>query len=109
MADKSGKSTPDKTSADNPSATGKPSVDSQTPNSTPNDGGGVTHTRKYGSDAQTGAKNRSNIEGESDSDFVERGLVERHGAAIRDNPRFKEMVEEETRQINENLENTKGM
>lgn len=69
----------------------------------------TAQTRKYGSDARTGPTSRSNVEGESFDDFAERGVVERHGEAIRDNPKFKELVAEEKRQIQENADNTKGM
>lgn len=113
MADKSGQSVPDKTNSDNPSETGKPSVNSQTSGaeqgSVQNDNGSVTHTRKYGSDAQTSPTSRSNVEGETADEFAERGVVERHGEAIRQNPQFKELVKEEKRQIQENADNTKGM
>ena len=113
MTDKSGQSAPDKTNADNPSETGKPSVDSQTTGTTqtdnPNTSTSTTHTRKYGSGAQTGSQSRSNVDGESDKDFVERSVVERHGEAIRQNPKFKELVAEEKRQIQANIDATKGM
>lgn len=109
MADKSGQSLPEKTNSDNPSATGTPSVDTQTNGTVQNDNGSTTHTRKYGSDARIGATSRSNVDGESLDQFAERGVVERHGEAIRQNPQFKELVKEEKRQIQENADNTKGM
>lgn len=108
-SDKSGQSKPDDTSSDNPSDTGKTSVDSQTNGTVKNDDGSVTHTRKYGSDAQTSSQSASNTKGESLDQFAERGVVERHGAAIRDNPNFKQMVADEKAQIEENARNTEGM
>lgn len=108
MTDKSGQSKPDNTNADNPSSTGTLSVDSQT-NSVQNDNGSVTHTRRYGSDAQTGSQSASNTKGETLDDFAERGVVERHGEAIRDNPNFKQMVADEKAQIEENARVTEGM
>lgn len=112
----SGKSKPDNTSADNPSSTGVPSVDSQGRDAAVKGGSQQeqrsqsdsernpnNHTAPYGTDnvnaKQTGNKETARA-------FAERGVVEKHGEHIRQNPQFEELVKEEQRQVAENQRNT---
>lgn len=65
-----------------------------------------THTMKYGADK--GAP-KATAKTETAREFAERGVVERHGEAIRNNPTFESMVDEETRQIEDNRKSTEAM
>lgn len=46
---------------------------------------------------------------ESAREFAERGVVERNGIGIKQNPQFDSLVKEEMRQIKENRKATEGM
>lgn len=67
--------------------------------------GHVTHTRPYGGGASKGVHTPD----ESLNTHAERGVIEKHGPQIINNPKFKELVKEEERQISENISNTEGM
>lgn len=77
-------------------------VSKDEPESTPTS---TTHTIRYGADA---TETKSKPSTETAREFAERGIVQRHGEAIRNNPQFDAMVEEEQRQIEANREATKG-
>lgn len=64
------------------------------------------HTVQYGSD-QTKPKTAAKTE--TAKEFAERGVVERHGEAIRQNPDFDNLVKREMEQVSANQKATEGM
>lgn len=70
-------------------------------------------TVKFGADAaeakKVDVKSEDTPATESARAFAERGVVERHGEAIRANPNFKTMVDDEMRQVEANRKATEGM
>jgi hypothetical protein len=66
-------------------------------------------TMKYGADKEKAEVKSGTTPTETAREFATRGVVERHGEAIRNNPNFDKMVDEEMRQIEENRKNTETM
>lgn len=66
----------------------------------------LNHTVPYGSDANHPQPTQPK---ETAEQFAERGIIEKHGEAIRQNPQFDSMVKEEQRQNDENAKATEGM
>jgi hypothetical protein len=64
------------------------------------------NTMPYGADQ---VQPKAKVKQESAREFAERGIVEKHGEAIRQNPQFDELVKREMAQVAENQRNTEGM